>query len=68
LGALDYRIWQNKLDKTGIGSDLFWVLDQMVLGRTWQDVFLGLGFLRGAPLCAKGEGFGSPIDDRVVRL
>jgi len=29
---------------------------------------LGLGFLRGAPLCAEGEGSGSPIDDRVVRV
>jgi hypothetical protein len=27
-----------------------------------------LGLLRGAPLCAKGEGSGSPIDDRVVRF
>jgi hypothetical protein len=29
---------------------------------------MGLGFLRGAPLCAEGEGSRSPIDDRVVRF
>jgi hypothetical protein len=25
-----------------------------------------VGFLRGAPLCAKGEGSRSPINDRVM--
>jgi hypothetical protein len=29
---------------------------------------VGLGFLRGAMLCAEGEGSRSPIDDRVVRF
>jgi hypothetical protein len=28
--------------------------------------FLTTGFLRGASLCAAGEGSGSPIDDRVL--
>jgi hypothetical protein len=65
-GALDRRTWQDKLDRTKISSDPLWVLDHRVLGRTWQGVFLGLGFLRGAPLCAESEGFGSLIDDKVV--
>jgi hypothetical protein len=40
----------------------------MVLGRTGQSVFLSVGFLRGAPLCAEGEGSRSPINDRIVRF
>jgi hypothetical protein len=60
--------WQDKLDRTGIGSDPLWVLDHRVLGKTWHGVFLGLGFLRGAPLCVESEGSRSPIDDRVVRF
>jgi hypothetical protein len=65
-GVLDYRTWHNRLEETGIGSDLFWVLDHRVLGRTGQNVFLSVGFLRGAPLCAEGEGSRSPINDRVM--
>jgi hypothetical protein len=68
LGVLDCKTWQNRLDKIRIGSDPLWVLNHRVLGRTWQGVFLGLGFLRGAPLCAEGEGSRSPINDRVVRF
>ncbi len=66
LGVLDCRTWHNRLEKTGIGSDPLWVLDHRVLGRTGQSVFLNVGFLRGAPLCAEGEGSRLPINDRVV--
>jgi hypothetical protein len=67
-GVLDCKTRHNRLEKTGIGSDPLWVLDHKVLGRTGQNVFLSLGFLRGAPLCAEGEGSRSPINDRVVRF
>ncbi len=68
LGVLDCRTWHNILEKTGISSDSLWLLDHRVLGRTGQSVFLSVGFLRGAPLCAEGEGSRSPINDRVVRF
>jgi hypothetical protein len=67
-GVLDCRTSHNRLEKTGIGSDPLWVLDHRVLGKTGQSVFLSLGFLRGAPLCAEGEGSRSPINDRIVRF
>jgi len=66
LGVLNCRTWHNRLEKTGISSDPLWVLDHRVLGRIGQSVFLSVGFLRGAPLCAEGEGSRPPINDRVV--
>jgi hypothetical protein len=30
--------------------------------------FFSVGFLRGAPLCAEGEGSRSLINDRIVRF
>jgi hypothetical protein len=62
------RLHPHTWPKWGCDTDPLWVLDHRVLGKTWQSVFLSLGCLTGAPLCAEGESSRSLINDRVVRF
>lgn len=56
------------LDRAGSGSGHRHALDHRVLNKTCQGVFLGLGFLRGAPLWAGSEGSKALINDWVVHF